>query len=1176
MSVLALLFASTWQLPLVAQGDKWNELYDRVSELYKEGKYTEAIPVAEEALRVAESTFGPEDTRIAGSLNKLAEVFRKQGEYAKAETFYKRSLAIREKVLGPEHPAVAETLDDLGALYTGQGRIPEAEPLLKRALAIREKVLGLEHPDVAMSLEDLADVAYVSGDFQEAEPLLKRALAIREKALGPEHPDVAQSLTALAEDYLQEARYAEAEPLLKRARAIQEKALGPDHPDVAETLKDLGELSINQGHFPEAESFLERALAIREKALGPEHPDVADPLGDLAQVYDDEAKYGQAEPLYKRALAIHEKALGPDNRNVATDLNNLANLYVDQGRYADAEPLYKRAVAIDEKALGADHPEVAVDLSNLAELYRKQGKYADAEPLYRRSLAIFEKVLGSDHPDVAVELNNLAALYDDQGKYAEAELLYRRTLAIDEKALGADHPGVATDLNNLALLYQEQGKYADAEPFYKRALAIREKALGPEHPDVAQSLNNLAELYERQGKYADAEPLYKRSLAIFEKVLGPDHPSVATDLNNLANVYEDQGKYADAEPLFWRSLAIREKVLGPDHPLVATSLNNLALLFYAQDRFPAASPLFDRGLDNLSKQFEYYFSYMSEKDRLSFLATVQLTFPVYYSFCFANNQQHPEVLGRMYDTVLWQKGFIASSVSALRARIVASGEKESLTLLDKLTAKKAQLATLLTSQPTDREEWRRRVEQLEQESNDLEKQLVARSSAMAESKKLQRVTWQDVQKSLKPEEAAVEIVRFKFNDGKRWTGKTYYIALIVTPQSKMPALVNLGDAADIEKAPMNDYRKRAGLERNAELADKPGFYETFWKPLEPALADVKRIYFSPDGVLNQVAPGIIPADNDQLLMEKYELRILNSTKDILRAPVHSPSNTAMLIGNPKFDLSVADQQVVLNNLQPSQNSNVLVAANVTSEPIMRGLTLSLDDAQPILAGQKRVPPLPGTGAEVQAIFHLLDGQHWQVGPPLTGDRALEEEVKQVRHPRLLHIATHGFFLLDRSLASVRSDSSQEKSPPVSDDPMLRSGLLFAGAERFFEGQQTPEGMESGVLTAYETSGLDLQGTELVVLSACETGLGQQQNGEGVFGLRRALQEAGAESVMMTMWSVPDKETQELMTLFYKNWLSGVDKPEALRKAQLEERDVVKQRYGHDDPYYWGAFVLVGR
>jgi CHAT domain-containing protein/Tfp pilus assembly protein PilF len=894
---------------------------------------------------------------------------------------------------------------------------------------------------------------------------------------------------------------------------------------------------------------MRRSLEIAEKALGPEHPSVASALNNLAVLYKKEGKYAAAEPLYQRCLAIMEKALGRDHPSLASALDNLAGLYSAQGRYAAAEPLYRRALQIREKALGPDHPDVASSLNDLAQVYSDQGQLAAAEPIFQRSLRIFEKVRGPEHPDLAAPLSNLAGLYGSQGNFAAAVPLQQRALQILEKAFGPDHPAVATALNNLAALYQRQGRSSAAEPLYQRALAMVEKGLGPEHPAVAVSLGNLAGVYMAEEKYAAAESLYKRALLIREKALGPEHPDVANSLNNLAVLYHTQGQYAAAAPLYQRALALKEKVLGPAHPDLEVPLRNLATLDYARGLPLQAEPLYSRSLEILRQEFEQYFTYMSEKERLLFLDRVSHVFPLYFSFCFTYQQQHPDWAGKMYDVLLWKKGFVAESMAALRTRVAASGDPQALALLGQLRDKKAELAKLLARPRGDLAQWRKQIELLEQEANQLERDLARRASVLAQDNRLARVTWRDVQQALGKDEAAIEFAKFDYHDGKAWTSKTSYVALVLKRQMTAPALVLVGEAKTLEKAALRDYRYYVGLDR-WRIGAPVSFYDVVWKPLEPLLAGVKRIYLSPDSVLNQVSLGVIPSSSGRLLMEDYDLRIVSSTRDLLRPAAAPASRSAVLIGNPDFDFAPAAQA-------PGSPGAATTGGNNLRSRGLEGEAL---------------PALPATEAEVKSIDHLLAQRGWQV--KLEDEKgASEEAIKQVKHPRVLHVATHGFFQPDQP--STHAGPGNE-SVPGEEDPMLRSGLFFAGANRALAGTNPLSAPDDGILTAYEATGLDLQGTELVVLSACKTGLGEVMRGEGVFGLRRALEVAGAQAVLMSLWSVPDRETQELMVLFYNKWLSGEEKHRALREAQLELRQKVKARYGQDSPLYWGGFILVGR
>lgn len=1147
-----------------AQAERRKELLAQVSQLNQQHRYAEAVLVAQELLHLEEATFGAESAQAAFALNLLGATYQRLGRYAEAEPLHRRALAIDERVYGAEDPSVAIDLNNLAGACQSQGKYAAAEPLYLRSLAMREKYLGPDHPEVGTALNNLATLFKAEGKYVQAEPLFKRALAISEKKLGRENPNLAIDLNNLADLYVAQAKYADAEPLYKRSLAIREKTLGVEHPDVASALNNLAALFEAQGRFAEAEPLYVRSLAISEKALGPEHVNLSSPLNNLAGLYVSEGRYSRAEPLYQRSLSIGQKALGPDHPAVALAWNNLAYLYSAQGRYAAAEPLYERSAAILEKALGPDHPDVATALDNLAGMYDTEARSAEAETLYKRSLAIREKALGPDHPLVGNSLNNLSNIYKTLGQYAAAERLTQRSLAIREKALGSEHPAVALALNNLALLYADEGKNAEAEPLFRRGLAIAEKTLGPNHPNLATFLNNFASFERSQGKLTEAEALFRRSLSIRESLLGPGHPDVANTLNNLAQLDHALGKTAEAEPLYRRALAIVEKALGPDHPLSVTVVNNLAILHYGNDQPDQAGPLFDRSLQNLYQQFAYYFTYMNEKDRLQFLDLVGNLFPAYFSFCFTYREQDPALVGRLYDVVLWQKGFVAASIASLRGKIAASGDAEALALLKSLTEKRSQAARLLRTPPQDQAEWRRNVETLEQEAGELEKELVRRSSALAEEKRLGRVSWRDVQKSLGKDEAAVEFVRFRFHDGRKWTGAYSYIALVVTPETTTgPELIVLGDAKSLEAAPIADYRQRVGLD--AELpqldtgAKKLGFFKVFWKPLDPALHAARRIYVSPDGVLNQLALGVVAGDDGRLLIDRYDLHIVSNTKDILlaRRKAPGPGGVAVLVGNPRFDLDETSQRAAEARAAKLKSPGALAprgARAVRSGDLPGGLT-----------------PLPGTKVELETLRALLARRKWRI-EVVSEENALKTRVMGVKAPRALHLATHGFFLPEPE----RPPGSATHEASVMEDPMLRSGLFFAGANRVITGGAPVPGLDDGVLTAYEASGLNLHGTELVVLSACETGLGQTKSGEGVFGLRRAFQEAGAEAVLMSMWSVPDQETRELMTRFYEKWLSGKDKHSALREAQLELREIVKKRYGHDSPYYWGAFVLVGR
>ena len=456
---------------LLAEDDDPNALNQQVNQLIVQGKYQEAIPIAERAIEVSKRVRGPEQPETAAALNNLGFLFQKIGDYPKAEPLLQEALRIRQKVLGPEHPDTASSLNKLAVLYQDLGEYAKAEPLYQEALRIRQKVLGAEHPGTASSLNNLALLYQDMHEYAKAEPLYREALRICQKVLRPEHPETATSLNNLATLYWRMGEYAKAEPLYQEA------------------------------------------LRIRRKVLGPEHPDTASTLNSLAVLYQDMGEYGKAEPLYQEALQIWQKILGPEHPNAATSLNNLASLYQGMGEYAKAEPLFQEALRIRKKVLGPEHPDTAESLNNLALLYQGMGEYAKAEPLFQEALQIVQKVLGKEHPDTAISLNNLAALYQAMGEYAKAEPLFQEALRIRQKILGPEHPETAISLNNLGALYWTMGEYAKAEPLYQEALRIRQKILAPWHPDTALSLDNLALLEFGLGRIDEATALARQASA---------------------------------------------------------------------------------------------------------------------------------------------------------------------------------------------------------------------------------------------------------------------------------------------------------------------------------------------------------------------------------------------------------------------------------------------------------------------------------------------------------------------------------------------------------------------------------------------------------------------------------------------------------------------------------------
>ncbi len=843
---------------------------------------------------------------------------------------------------------------------------------------------------------------------------------------------------------------------------------------------------------------------------------------------------------------------------LAKALMEEADQLYDAGRYAEAEPLYKRALEINEQKLGKDHLSVALSLNNLAELYYTTGRYAEAEPLYKRALEIYEEAHGKDHPSVATILNNLAGLYYTTGRYAEAEPLYKRALDIKEQKLGKDHLSVALSLNNLAELYRTTGRYAEAEPLLKRALEIKEQKLGKDHPLVATSLNNLALLYRTTGRCAETEPLLKRVLEIDEKSRGKDHPDVATSLNNLAALYYDTRRYAEAEPLYKRALEINEQKLGKDHPSVATGLYNLAELYGSIGRHQESHTLFTRSAAINDKTKEMTFSLLSEKQKLTYMNQNTYRVDTFLSLTALYLIADKAAVTDTFNTWILWKGSVLEAQGRYMDSLMYSDNPVIQKKFQELTEVRRDLARLQFSKPEKMtaEEYQKRLSELDKRKEALEAELSSLSQEFWLAKQAGKVNVQKLS-SLFPKDSAyldfAKVNLYDFQTGK-W-GTSHYLLFVLIPGEKREVrLLDVGATERIDRhisAYLNGIEKEklpSTLEKEAQ-----SLYELIIKPIEPLVKGKKHLFVSPDGNLNLIPFEVIVTPGGLYLLEKYQISYLGAGRDAVKfAKAALRGGTSLIMADPDYNLGIKDMEKVKREMGVKEEH---MRGEISAD--VRGLQFS---------------PLPETKDEANAIEGVLKSGFKHQVRNLQGAKALEEMLYGSASPKVLHLATHGYFLqalpqAERETRGVKPIGGLGEIKALdTENPMLRSGIVLAGVNSALK-----EGRDDGIVSAEKILGLRLRGTELVVLSACETGVGDVQTGEGVFGLKRAFILSGAKSMIMSLWSVPSAETVELMTEFYNLLSQGKSKTEALRQAKLS---IIKNPRT-SNPFYWGAFVLTG-
>ena len=1176
-----------------------------------------------QAQEIEKQTVGERDPSYATSLCNLGDLYRWMGRYAEAEPLYVQSLAIRKQALGEEDPDYARSLDRLAALYDSMGHYPQAEPLYKQAIAIRKKALGNHHPDYARSLNNLALLYKEMGRYQESEPLYLEALAIRKKSFGEQHRTYASSLDDLAQLYQAMGKYEQAEPLYRQALEIRKKTLGEQHPAYAVNLDNLASLYEDMGRYKESEELGRQALAIRKKVVGEQHPGYARNLTNLAELYQTMGRYDQAEALYLQALAIQKKALGEQNPDYATGVNDLASLYVAMGRNEQAETLYRQALAIEKQTVGEQHPIYATTLCNLGDLYRYMGRYTQAEPLFEQSLAIRKQALGEEHPDYARSLDRLAALYDSMGRYPRAEPLYKQAIAIRRKALGNEHPDYARSLNNLALLYKEMKRYQESEPLYLEALAIRKKTLGEQHRTYASSLDDLAQLYQAMGKYGQAEPLYRQALEIRKKTIGEQHPAYAVNLDNLALLYKKMGRYDQAEPLFRQALEIRKNTVGEYHPAYARNLKHLAAVLAVTNRTHEASQLL---LESAQLQWLHLtenFPTMPDQQKREFLSRSYFLQSEELSTLAFQGKGDPKdglsgvLLSKklLFEVARQESGALASAVAA-----APPAWQEQWHERERLRHQYASVVLQLMSengppQPGDHKVDAAYVRSLTEKIEQLDARLRQGNPAYAATARVQQVKLEDITRALRPGEALAEYVRYQLYDfATAKAGSAHYGVFLLLGGSGQVTAAELGEAQGIDEAVKRfratmrgaidqfggftpDHRQMRESEEEVGLASS-AVRELVWQRLEPQLSGIKRVYVAPDGQLSLIPFEALARKDDsggwRYLAEDRELIYLGTGRDLSGLALSASATaqrpkTAVLIGNPAFSAEpeeLAAQEARLN----SPTATPVIQSRVPTGPSTLGVTGG--DGAPRLQ-------IPRDWHQVDVLMDLIQqaglqlrGLGWSV-TTLTDRLAVKEAAEAVEMPRILQFATHGY-VLDRP----------NDNPQNWDNPLLRSMLIMAGVNYWhpvyrvgtqfmaesaarargltdeqLQGARTELG--DGVLTAYEVTGMKLQGTELVNLTACETGLGEVTP-DGVAGLSQGFLLAGARSLTMSMWEVPADETTQQIGDFYHRWLGNEGKErnpehryEAFHAAQVDALARARQDHGAGHPFYWAGMIFVG-
>lgn len=902
--------------------------------------------------------------------------------------------------------------------------------------------------------------------------------------------------------------------------------------DYSNSLNNLAYIYLQHGNYAMAGVRADELLINDRRLYAPTADEYIQSVLHIADIYMELDRLKNAEQL----LVSIAKLQDAKSLSRALLLNKTGELYTYTGQYSRASKALLQAIEIQGNELGEESPEYVSTMINLGILYMSQGKYPEAEEIFEVALTKTDQ----SEPAYASVLNNQALVLQNLGQLNRSEQTLRDIRRMDSLTVGTSHPDYAITLSNLGLVYADLAKFNEAEDVLSRALSIQKANNEGNTLSYARKLNNLAKVYQMAGYPAKAVQLLEESSSIFRENMGKSSPEYATSAYNLAVALWRSGKDEVAFKYLKLSAAIRGKILGRNHPQYAEVILKIAEYQWHKKSVPEARESFGQVFENYYFQIDQTFPVLTEEEKSKFYYTnIRGAFDKFNSLAMENHREHPGLLDDMFNYLINTKAAIMFATAKVRASIMASGDSSLISQFEKWQASKEQIAKLYSLNQRHPQ-----LDSLLQVSSTLDKELARRSSAFNAQFMRRKYKFDEIRAVLRPGDAAVEVIRFnKYNPqaGGNFTDEPGYAFLVLTAEAGHPALITIPGGKDLENKYLRFYRNSIKY----SLPDAAS-YKNYFEPLADFLRSrkINRVFFSPDGVYNQINLNSLENTATQkFVIDEFDIRSVTNTRELVdKKEIGKNKAPSTLIGFPKFNL---DEQEL--NRKPVKRQDR------STNRTWRGGLLRY------MRGEDGISVLPGTEVEIEKISALF-GEDVSV---FTSRQASERMAKEVDNPRVLHIATHGYFLED-------DITEEKKNKAYFSNPLLNAGLILAGAENFLKtGEPLNEAGDDGILTAFEAMNLSLDQTQLVVLSACETALGEVQNGEGVYGLQRAFKLAGAQSIVMSLWNVDDEATQQLMTAFYDQMLRTGDQHAAFRSAQQK----VKEQY--PSPFFWGAFIMVG-
>lgn len=1021
------------------------------------------------------------------------------------------------------------------ALYSGDTK--NTESYQNAILKIKEHLLGNDAPEYHLTKVKLANV-YVdfTDKFAEAKQIYDESFHGKvELEITKGHVDYLDIMNHLAKFYEETDDYAKASEILDEALLASRVKYDNEDIEYGKELEKIASLQINIGEYEKATDNLEGAIEIMENTKTDEaKSSLAAAFVTKAKLLSIKGEYDEAEDhIYDSEDLRNQGALTTDVSGLSYQ-DDLGSLFTNIGRYSDATDLLTESLKDKTKQFGSNSRHLNRTLVANARLNLIKGDYTQSEQQARKANNIATSIFGEKSSKVVPSMLQLADVYTTIGDYEKAESILKNAIEIQKTKFGEEHIDVGKSTSKLALVYFYQDKpLSDIQNRFQQAERIIGKKLGSNNPTYAEILKNMSIANIASGNYSLAFTYLNQAENIWKAKIGKrNNINAATALVLKGDIYYKQKDYDKAEGFYEDAQKQFERVFNTTHPEYVKVQSKLSKTYFMQERFKDSQYEMEAVLANYKNFIQDYFPALSEREKAKFWNTISGDYEFYNSLIISRNR-NTRYIGELYNNALLTKALLLNSSIKIRQRIMNSNDQELIDMYTKWVEDKELLTAALSMSQQDLLESGINPVAMGQELELLEKNISLKSELFSQSADSKQVTWENVKSSLGENEVAIEMVRFRVFDHQFTDSVMYALLYVKGDKRSEPKMVLIEDGEELENRYLKTYRNSIKY----KIKDKFS-YERFWKPIQDEMGALATLYISPDGVYNQINLEAIPTPDGKYVLDNSNIILLSNTKDLfmnkIRTRVIAEEEYAMMFGNPQFYL-----------------------ATKPGSPLPEsGLTRS---------SAQVVTPLPGTKREIEELDDLLDRKGWSIDKFME-QKADETNIKKVSNPRIFHVATHGFFK-ETPKASALDQEYNETA--AYDNPLLKTGLLLSGAGDILNQTQFNYNVDNGILTAYEAMNLNLDQTDLVVLSACETGLGEVQAGEGVYGLQRAFLVAGARTIVMSLFKVSDEATQQLMVKFYRNWIETGNKRQSFIDAKKEIRNEYR------DPIYWGPFVMIG-